>query len=225
MDEHKHQGIIKLCLPISSIWNCHAITDAPFFTKEKTCALFSILISLFSWLELRQLRSDTSLELGCDARGHSRARKDMAIWYCVVVAGRPGLELSKKRQVSFLAWCNEQWWFIHPESAFNHPLLVCQLILLLEFETSLDFAKSPRPTTKCCWCKYYRECGKNSRGSKCRNSLKRWQVDLCLVRWRITEGRLLHKFHFYYQHAVFLSLWCCTCCLVTWLQKVTPFFK
>uniref|UniRef100_A0ACD5YY71 Uncharacterized protein n=1 Tax=Avena sativa TaxID=4498 RepID=A0ACD5YY71_AVESA len=49
--------------------------------------------------ELRQLRSDTSLELGCDARGHSRARKDMAIWYCVVVAGRPGVELSKKRQI------------------------------------------------------------------------------------------------------------------------------
>jgi len=51
--------------------------------------------------ELRQLRSDTSLELGCDARGHSRAGNDAAIWYCVIVAGRPGVELSKKRQVSF----------------------------------------------------------------------------------------------------------------------------
>uniref|UniRef100_A0A0A9DKC1 Thioredoxin domain-containing protein n=1 Tax=Arundo donax TaxID=35708 RepID=A0A0A9DKC1_ARUDO len=49
--------------------------------------------------ELRQLRSDTSLELGCDARGHSRAGIDRAIWYCVVVAGRPGVELSKKRQI------------------------------------------------------------------------------------------------------------------------------
>ncbi|GJN10920.1 hypothetical protein PR202_ga29068 [Eleusine coracana subsp. coracana] len=49
--------------------------------------------------ELRQLRSDTSLELGCDARGHSRAGNDTAIWYCVVVAGRPGAALSKKRQV------------------------------------------------------------------------------------------------------------------------------
>ncbi|GJN33197.1 hypothetical protein PR202_gb21768 [Eleusine coracana subsp. coracana] len=49
--------------------------------------------------ELRQLRSDTSLELGCDSRGHSRAGNDTAIWYCVVVAGRPGVALSKKRQV------------------------------------------------------------------------------------------------------------------------------
>jgi len=49
--------------------------------------------------ELRQLRSDTSLELGCDARGHSRAGNDAAIWYCVIVAGRPGAELSKKRQI------------------------------------------------------------------------------------------------------------------------------
>lgn len=55
----------------------------------------------FSCLELRQLRSDTSLELGCDARGHSRAGSDTMIWYCVIVAGRPGVELSKKRQVSF----------------------------------------------------------------------------------------------------------------------------
>ncbi|TVU37731.1 hypothetical protein EJB05_11062 [Eragrostis curvula] len=49
--------------------------------------------------ELRQLRSDTSLELGCDARGHSRAGNDTTVWYCVVVAGRPGVALSKKRQV------------------------------------------------------------------------------------------------------------------------------
>lgn len=49
--------------------------------------------------ELRQLRSDTSLELGCDARGHSRAGSDTMIWYCVIVAGRPGVELSKKRQM------------------------------------------------------------------------------------------------------------------------------
>ncbi|GJN10921.1 hypothetical protein PR202_ga29069 [Eleusine coracana subsp. coracana] len=50
-------------------------------------------------LNYGQLRSDTSLELGCDARGHSRAGNDTAIWYCVVVAGRPGAALSKKRQV------------------------------------------------------------------------------------------------------------------------------
>ncbi|KAL6841734.1 hypothetical protein ACP4OV_028246 [Aristida adscensionis] len=49
--------------------------------------------------ELPQLRSDTSLELGCDARGYSRAGNNKAIWYCVIVAGRPGVELSKKRQI------------------------------------------------------------------------------------------------------------------------------
>lgn len=49
--------------------------------------------------ELQQLRSDTSLDLGCDARGHSRAGKGMMIWYCVIAAGRPGVELSKKRQI------------------------------------------------------------------------------------------------------------------------------
>ena len=49
--------------------------------------------------ELQQLRSDTSLDLGCDARGHSRAGKEMMIWYCVIAAGRPGVELSKKRQI------------------------------------------------------------------------------------------------------------------------------
>jgi hypothetical protein len=48
------------------------------------------------------------LELGCDARGHSRAGNDAAIWYCVIVAGRPGVELSKKRQVSFKVDCNGQ---------------------------------------------------------------------------------------------------------------------
>jgi hypothetical protein len=53
-----------------------------------------------SCLELRQLRSDTSFELGCDARGHSRAGNNTTIWYCVVVAGRSGAALSKKRQVS-----------------------------------------------------------------------------------------------------------------------------
>ncbi|KAL6657022.1 hypothetical protein ACP70R_004802 [Stipagrostis hirtigluma subsp. patula] len=49
--------------------------------------------------ELPQLRSDTSMELGCDARGYSRAGNDKMIWYCVIVAGRPGVELSKKRQI------------------------------------------------------------------------------------------------------------------------------
>lgn len=40
------------------------------------------------------------MDLGCDARGYSRAGSDSMIWYCVIVAGRPGLELSKLRGVS-----------------------------------------------------------------------------------------------------------------------------
>ncbi len=69
--------------------------------RKKICAL---LIMHLSCLELPQLRSDTSLELGCDARGYSRAGNDIAIWYCVIVAGRPGIELSKRRQVLLCSW-------------------------------------------------------------------------------------------------------------------------
>ncbi|XP_010258427.1 PREDICTED: uncharacterized protein LOC104598200 [Nelumbo nucifera] len=48
--------------------------------------------------ELPQLRSITSMELGCDARGYSRAGYDTTTWYCVVLAGRPSLELNKMRE-------------------------------------------------------------------------------------------------------------------------------
>ncbi|XP_028121430.1 uncharacterized protein LOC114318696 isoform X6 [Camellia sinensis] len=45
--------------------------------------------------ELPQLRSVTSMELGCDARGYSRAGNETAIWYCVILAGRSSPELNK----------------------------------------------------------------------------------------------------------------------------------
>ncbi|CAN1296522.1 DnaJ homolog subfamily C member 10 [Linum perenne] len=48
--------------------------------------------------ELPQLRSATSMKLGCDARGYSRAGSDTVSWYCVIVAGRLSLELNKMRQ-------------------------------------------------------------------------------------------------------------------------------
>ncbi|THF99344.1 hypothetical protein TEA_007664 [Camellia sinensis var. sinensis] len=47
--------------------------------------------------ELPQLRSVTSMELGCDARGYSRAGNETAIWYCVILAGRSSPELNKMR--------------------------------------------------------------------------------------------------------------------------------
>ncbi|KAL9227350.1 hypothetical protein vseg_003047 [Gypsophila vaccaria] len=49
--------------------------------------------------ELPQLRSVTSMELGCDARGYSRAGSNTKIWYCVIVIGRPSPELNQMREV------------------------------------------------------------------------------------------------------------------------------
>jgi len=40
------------------------------------------------------------MELGCDARGHSRAGNDTISWYCLILAGRLGPELNKMREVS-----------------------------------------------------------------------------------------------------------------------------
>lgn len=48
--------------------------------------------------ELPQLRSLTSEELGCDARGYSRAGHDTLTWYCVILAGRLGPELDSMRE-------------------------------------------------------------------------------------------------------------------------------
>ncbi|CAL5441644.1 unnamed protein product [Camellia sinensis] len=45
--------------------------------------------------DLPQLRSVTSMELGCDARGYSRAGNETTIWYCVILAGRSSPELNK----------------------------------------------------------------------------------------------------------------------------------
>ncbi|CAL5362248.1 unnamed protein product [Camellia sinensis] len=49
--------------------------------------------------ELPQLRSVTSMELGCDARGYSRAGNETAIWYCVILVGRSSPELNKMRAI------------------------------------------------------------------------------------------------------------------------------
>ncbi|KAF5730165.1 dnaJ subfamily C member 16-like isoform X1 [Tripterygium wilfordii] len=49
-------------------------------------------------LELPQLRSVSTMQLGCDARGHSPAGNDTIPWYCVVLAGRQSLELNKMRE-------------------------------------------------------------------------------------------------------------------------------
>ncbi|GMI78201.1 hypothetical protein like AT1G18700 [Hibiscus trionum] len=48
--------------------------------------------------ELPQLRSLTSEELGCDARGYSRAGRDTLTWYCAILAGRLGPDLDSMRE-------------------------------------------------------------------------------------------------------------------------------
>lgn len=59
---------------------------------------FLNLIEQNKYQDLPQLRTVTSMELGCDARGHSRAGNDTTTWYCMVLAGRPSLELNKMRE-------------------------------------------------------------------------------------------------------------------------------
>ncbi|WVZ66790.1 hypothetical protein U9M48_015963 [Paspalum notatum var. saurae] len=80
---------------------CYGRKTNPRFggTRTFSKAEFTEMMDEHKHQELQQLISDTSLELGCDARGHSRAGNDAAIWYCVIVTGRPGVELSKKRQI------------------------------------------------------------------------------------------------------------------------------
>ncbi|KAK9080433.1 hypothetical protein SSX86_000191 [Deinandra increscens subsp. villosa] len=47
---------------------------------------------------LPQLRSVTSMELGCDPKGYSRAGNDTTVWYCAVIVGRQSAELHKMRE-------------------------------------------------------------------------------------------------------------------------------
>ncbi|KAL7598254.1 hypothetical protein Lser_V15G21596 [Lactuca serriola] len=47
---------------------------------------------------LPQLRSVTSMELGCDPKGYSRAGNDTTVWYCAVLIGRQSTELHKMRE-------------------------------------------------------------------------------------------------------------------------------
>ncbi|GMQ10673.1 hypothetical protein CsSME_00053587 [Camellia sinensis var. sinensis] len=85
------------------------ITSGNFLSKFENSK--ALLIQVFSFgsdrsaqfynnwkkIELPQLRSVTSMELGCDARGYSRAGNETAIWYCVILAGRSSPELNKMR--------------------------------------------------------------------------------------------------------------------------------
>ncbi|KAI3882643.1 hypothetical protein MKX03_000083 [Papaver bracteatum] len=78
----------------SSIWwNNFEVESAPDFLFLKDPGVKPVVIHV-----LPQLRSITSMDLGCDARGYSRAGYEAMTWYCVILAGRPSLELNKMRE-------------------------------------------------------------------------------------------------------------------------------
>ncbi|XP_020694986.2 uncharacterized protein LOC110108617 [Dendrobium catenatum] len=96
----------------SSIWwNMFQVDSAPaiVFVKDPSViplvhhgslnsSLFFELMEKNKNQELPQLRSANSMELGCDAKGFSRAGNYAETWYCAIVAGRPGLALNKMRE-------------------------------------------------------------------------------------------------------------------------------
>lgn len=95
----------------SSIWwNMFGVESAPavVFLKDPggkpivhhgtfNSSVFLDIMEQNKYHDLPQLRSVTSMELGCDARGYSRAGNDPSTWYCVILAGRPSPELNKIR--------------------------------------------------------------------------------------------------------------------------------
>ncbi|XP_028119690.1 uncharacterized protein LOC114317181 isoform X6 [Camellia sinensis] len=91
-------------------WNVFGVESAPaiVFLKEHGVkpvvyhgpannSWFVDIMEQHKHQELPQLRSVTSMELGCDARGYSRAGNETAIWYCVILVGRSSPELNKMR--------------------------------------------------------------------------------------------------------------------------------
>ncbi|KAF9623693.1 hypothetical protein IFM89_003838 [Coptis chinensis] len=92
-------------------WNTFEVESAPaiVFMKDpgvKPVVLhgtfngssFSDVMERNKQQDLPQLRSLTSLELGCDSQGYSRAGNETTTWYCVILAGRPSPELNKMRE-------------------------------------------------------------------------------------------------------------------------------
>ncbi|MCL7031837.1 hypothetical protein MKW94_029295 [Papaver nudicaule] len=96
----------------SSIWsNNFEVDSAPAFVFLKDPGVkpvvyhgamnstsFSEIMEQNKQQALPQLRSITSMDLGCDARGYSRAGYEATTWYCAILAGRPSLELDKMRE-------------------------------------------------------------------------------------------------------------------------------
>ena len=77
------------------------------------------------------------MELGCDARGYSRAGYDTSTWYCAILAGRHGPELSKMREVSIflcLRFINSWQFFVR-----NNLATLCSQNLPKGFLNSVNY--------------------------------------------------------------------------------------
>ncbi|KAG6495654.1 hypothetical protein ZIOFF_043480 [Zingiber officinale] len=48
--------------------------------------------------DIPQLRTVSSMELGCDARGYSRAGNETVTWYCLILIGRAGHAMTQMRE-------------------------------------------------------------------------------------------------------------------------------
>ncbi|XP_026405421.1 uncharacterized protein LOC113300411 isoform X2 [Papaver somniferum] len=110
----------------SSIWwNNFEVESAPAFVFLKdpgvkpvvfhgamSSTSFSEIMEQNKQQVLPQLRSITSMDLGCDARGYSRAGYEATTWYCVILAGRPSVELNKMRE----KYC---FFYVHTETSFE----------------------------------------------------------------------------------------------------------
>ncbi|CAL5441702.1 unnamed protein product [Camellia sinensis] len=103
MEQNKYQELIlreyKLAeyppfFPRSRI-NDSAMHPAKLLVRDRLMSAFESCWETDQ--ELPQLRSVTSMGLGCDAHGYSRAGNETAIWYCVILAGRSSPELNKMR--------------------------------------------------------------------------------------------------------------------------------
>ncbi|KAI3454694.1 hypothetical protein Pfo_011357 [Paulownia fortunei] len=92
-------------------WNVFGVESAPaiVFMKDPgvepvvyqgsvNSSMFIDIMEKNKHFVLPQLRNVTSMELGCDVQGHSRAGNDTKIWYCTLVAGRPSKELNEMRE-------------------------------------------------------------------------------------------------------------------------------
>ncbi|KAL5722905.1 hypothetical protein ACHQM5_006365 [Ranunculus cassubicifolius] len=92
-------------------WNTFEVESAPaiVFMKDPgvkpvvyhgafNSSSFSHIMEQNKQQELPQLRSSTSLQLGCDSRGYSRAGNEINTWYCVILAGRLSPELNQMRE-------------------------------------------------------------------------------------------------------------------------------